>query len=1209
MKWLIKYRLILLACLATLLFAVTFQGIKYQDPIKLIHAFQKNFSEREGTLDRFIALQKDKIIHEGDYGSWKSYEKKEEPFLHIFKKDSLIFWNTNQLPVLQFKDVHFPSNGLIHLQNGWYYSKVCEHDDFTVVASFLIRNEYAYENEALTNEFARDLHFPMDVNISIEEQKDFAIYSSTKEFLFSLVPEVQQQLGEHESIILTLLLLGAIILWLLALYHASLRLPVLASWTILLFILILRFISLKYDWLAFMSDNLAFQPSLYASNELFPNFFEYLINCALLMFGALYVSSLLQKIKKGTKGGTVGLIIVLLSFGFWYLLIQLTNGLIENSSIPLLIDRLFSLNAYSILAIISIGALYYGYYRLTFTGIKLFFDSPLALTALAVVIFLSSVLFFIFEITNGSQILLSAIFPLIFLGLVTYQTYSHPQRINIGVSILYLLLFSSVTATNLSELSQRKEREERELFANQIASDKDLGIELEFTGLSEKLMQDPYLLKFVSSPKRMSLSDFEDAVERRFFSGQWERYELNFNLYDTLGSSLIADESQNFTFSEIQELTLKHGTVSEVNSSMYFIHDYTDQYSYIILQRLYLNGKAQNGILVCTLKSKKIPEEIGFPRLLISAKTNVFNSLENYSIARYHHGKLNTKYGLFNFPTNEGVIKSWKKHSGFVDKDGFNHYILYKSQDDLIVLSGKNYSYIELITSFSYLFCLYGLLLLPSFFNSRKSNSPFKKAFSLAAKIQLVLIGLVFVSLLGFGWGSGIFVRNQYNTYTVDVIREKLNSVNIELKSKLGTKKNLDLFEDGNYMEYLLRKFSRVFVTDINLYNTNGFMMASSRPKIYNMGLVSEQMNPSAFHAVSISSKSEFIHQENIGQLSYSSAYLPFYNNEGSLLGYVNLQHFGQQEDFEAQIQRFLVAIINVFMLLLAISIILAIFISGWVTAPLRLLQESFAGMTFGKYNQKINYKNDDEIGALVQNYNQKLEELEFAAEQIAKNERESAWREMAKQVAHEIKNPLTPMKLSIQQLQRVYDPENPNSADKLNKVATSLIEQIDALTKIANEFSNFAKMPHPNEIELDLKPLIESVIEVFRTEEDIEIFFETELDAVPLLADKDQMLRVLNNLIKNAIQSIPENKQGRVSISLTRKKENYLITISDNGSGIAESEQSKIFVPYFTTKTTGTGIGLAMVRQIIENHRGTITFETRIDEGTSFFIELPVKK
>jgi hypothetical protein len=378
MKLFSKYRLILLALLATLLFAVTFHGIKNPDRTAFIGSFQKSFSDREATLDRFIASQKDKIIHDGDYGSWGNFEVKEEPFLHIFKKDSLVYWNTNQLPVLQYKDVHFPADGLIHLQNGWYYSKVHEQDDYTVVASFLIRNEYAYENDALTNEFEHDLRLPLDVSISLEEQKEFAIYSTSNDFLFSLIPETQQLLSENESLILSLLLLGVIMLWLMTLFQAGQKLPVTGSWVVLLLLLVIRYISLQFNWLDFMSDNLAFQPSLYASNELFPNFFEYLINCAILLFGALYSASLLQKIKKRKTSGYIGLIVILLSFAFWYLLIQLTNGLIENSSIPLLIDRLFELNAYSILAILSIGALYYGFYRLTLTGIKLFFDSNLS---------------------------------------------------------------------------------------------------------------------------------------------------------------------------------------------------------------------------------------------------------------------------------------------------------------------------------------------------------------------------------------------------------------------------------------------------------------------------------------------------------------------------------------------------------------------------------------------------------------------------------------------------------------------------------------------------------------------------------------------------------------------------------------------------------------------------------------------------------------
>ena len=477
---------------------------------------------------------------------------------------------------------------------------------------------------------------------------------------------------------------------------------------------------------------------------------------------------------------------------------------------------------------------------------------------------------------------------------------------------------------------------------------------------------------------------------------------------------------------------------------------------------------------------------------------------------------------------------------------------------------------------------------------------------SLAVKIQLVLIGLVFMALLAFGWGSGIFVRDQYNRYTNDVIREKLASVELELKTKLGEKNHLSISTDGNYMEYLLQKFSRVFVTDINLYDPSGFLMASSRPKVFNMGLLSEQMNPSAFYSFHVRNKSEYVHDENIGELNYASAYMPFVNNEGKMLGYLNLQHFGQQKDFEFQIQGFLVAIVNVFMLLLAVSIVLAVFISNWLTAPLRLLQENFANIRFGKANTRISYDKEDEIGALVKDYNQKLDELEYTAQQLAQSERESAWREMAKQVAHEIKNPLTPMKLSIQQLLRVYDPNDPNSEKKLQKVAGSIIEQIDALTNIANEFSNFAKMPKPDEISLDLVPLLENVIEVFLQEINCKIEFKCTESSIMIHADKDQMVRTFNNLIKNAIQSIPEDRQGLIRITVLATGKKVRIEVADNGCGIPEDMRSKIFVPYFTTKSTGTGLGLAMVRQIIENHRGTIDFESTENVGTTIIIELP---
>jgi nitrogen fixation/metabolism regulation signal transduction histidine kinase len=375
---------------------------------------------------------------------------------------------------------------------------------------------------------------------------------------------------------------------------------------------------------------------------------------------------------------------------------------------------------------------------------------------------------------------------------------------------------------------------------------------------------------------------------------------------------------------------------------------------------------------------------------------------------------------------------------------------------------------------------------------------------------------------------------------------------------------------------------------------------------VFNIGLIGEQMNANAFNQLKIQNKSEYSHQENIGELNYISAYLPFFNSDGKLLAFVNLQHFGQQQELESQIQQFLVAIINVFMLLLAISIILAIVMSNWVTKPLRFLQTNLSLIQFGKKNQIIEYDKNDEIGVLIREYNKKLLELEQTAEQLAKSERESAWRDMAKQVAHEIKNPLTPMKLSIQQMMRVFEKENPAAKEKVDRLANSLIEQIDGLTRIANEFSNFAKMPSPLLEKVELVDIIKNVISIFE-QEAVVINFESSHNIIELQADKDQLIRAINNLLQNSIQAFDSKKDGVIKISIEVEDDFCKISIKDNGKGIPADRQNKVFVPYFTTKSTGTGIGLSITKQIIENHNGKIYFESQENKGTIFFVELPL--
>jgi two-component system nitrogen regulation sensor histidine kinase NtrY len=1204
-----KYYVLIAAVVCSITFGIYYFSVhSHGNSERAYQSFQHDFHAKQDLLDKELDFFKKSIAYKSVDEIWSQHDNRTPMNFHVYSDTTLVYWNTNQLPILRFAEIHFPEDGILHLQNGWYFAKTMIVEDYKVCGSFLIKQDYSYENGELVNAFSSDLELPFTASLSIDEEQGYQINMKDGSFAFSVVQDEVQLITRSESVLLFLLLITSIALWLAILIKVTRRLPVKFQFVVPLGIIALRYLSIQLEWFGFMEGTEVYTPSLYATDNLFPNFVEYAINVSVIVYIMHELRQVLSLLKKGRVGKFIAAGFFISSVAWWELLVHLLHGLIEDSSIPLIIDQLFELNIYSIFAIASVGFFIYGFYLFVRDSIVKCKELGWTAVHMAMIVFFGSCFFLFYEINEGNDLSFNGLFPALLYGLMVYLIYRFDGIKQLGAGLILLLLFSLITAANIADFNQKRERSERELYANQLATEKNIVTEAEYFQLSNEIKEDKFLQSFIGSPQAISLSTFQEGMERRLFNGYWERYEMSFSLFDADKKPLIEyRKDPDALYNELQSIIDKSGVPSELDPNIYFISDYSGQYSYIIKQPLTSEDTTATAVLFATLKSKKIPEEIGFPRLLISEQTNVLERLEAYSIAKYHNGRLVTKYGDFNYPSSHhAILPKTIKKEGYFDFGEFNHYALKMDGNDVVILSSKHFKAIDLITSFSYLFSFFGLLLLPLLFRFNASQST-RKTFSLAMKIQLVLISLVFLSLLAFGWGSGVFVSNQYNQYTDDVIREKLNSVQTEVRAKLGDFEELSIDENGNYVQYILQKFAKVFYTDINLYDNEGYLLGTSRPKVFNVGLLSEQMNPFAYQQMKFNQISEFVHDESIGELDYSSAYLPFYNKKGNRLGFINLQHFGQQREFENQIQKFMVAIINVFILLLAISIVLAIFISAWLTSPLRILQESFASVKFGKYNEQISYDREDEIGALVKDYNQKLLELEFAAQQLAKSERESAWREMAKQVAHEIKNPLTPMKLSVQQLLRVYDPDDPKSGEKLQKVANSMIEQIDALTNIANEFSSFAKMPNPLESRFDLVSLIRGVAEVFRGQGKVEFNIQVNPDEIFVLADKDQFVRVFNNLIKNAIQAIPADRAGKISIDITQKDKKVEVKITDNGVGIDPSKVGKIFVPYFTTKSTGTGLGLAMVKQIIENHQGTIDFETELGVGTTFEVVLPV--
>jgi nitrogen fixation/metabolism regulation signal transduction histidine kinase len=289
---------------------------------------------------------------------------------------------------------------------------------------------------------------------------------------------------------------------------------------------------------------------------------------------------------------------------------------------------------------------------------------------------------------------------------------------------------------------------------------------------------------------------------------------------------------------------------------------------------------------------------------------------------------------------------------------------------------------------------------------------------------------------------------------------------------------------------------------------------------------------------------------------------------------------------------------------MLVVAIVLAYFISRYVTRSIETIRLKIGQTGLLKKNEKILLKNaTKEIDSLVNSYNKMIDDLEDSAEKLAKNEREQAWQEMARQVAHEIKNPLTPMRLTVQSFQITNSLESKEEKDKLNDFCDTLIEQIDTMSSVATSFSDFATLPKTQLEKSDIVDTTKKVIEIF---EQNNISFTTSKESIVIKLDKEQWIRVMTNLIKNSIQAIPLDREANINVEITDSKNSVKVLVSDNGLGVLEENKEKIFEPQFTTKTDGMGLGLGIVKNIINSHRGKISYKYKKKKGTKFTISLP---
>jgi two-component system, NtrC family, nitrogen regulation sensor histidine kinase NtrY len=1215
--------LFLFVIFGALTFYLKIQKEKKQDYKKKAETFSNVLHNKETLLntlfDKALEYIKDTSGEKSfDYDYFRNFYDDNEIALIISQNDSAIFWSTNSVPVEDIRVDTLPVSQIVQLSNGWYEIKEKRYNNFLIRGAILIKNEYRYQNDYLVNGFQEDFNISGDCSIELVEG-EYNIFSIDSNLLCSLAfkktkdfPEGLEFLMFLSFILAYISSISFFVLFLQNIFKSfSKKNKIIWALIITIFICCIRYLTFHFKFPAFIYNLDAFGPKYYANSSFLPSLGDLFLHVFTFFLIVVFLFRSLRNVNlKSLNNKFLGSFIsyVLLCFVLlvFFEVFEIFKGLIINSNLIFDLNNIFGLEFYSISGFFLIAILLLSFFLIAYFLTEISYliikrNTLLFYSCLFTLAMLTS------GITNYYYFQTGWIYFILIVALLAFIVYylrKNKLRFSMQAISIYLVLLSFLSTYCYYEYSTYKEREKRKLLASQLSLDQDPIAEFLYVKLAENIEQDTLIKRILLEPNP-DQTKVTDVITKNYFNGYWSRYNLQLTLCQPGQILNIKPDDINVNCdSFFNDMVQGIGQPTSA-PDLFLLDNGTGRNSYVSKIAFYNNDSDSVPVTNCYLElnSKFVPSELGYPELLIDKDIKINRDLFNYSYAKYKNKELVLQFGKYYYGLSSENYKLTNNEYTFFEREGYDHLFYQPDAETGIIISKKSESLLYIIAPFSYIFvfycfCVFVFLMLLYFPLKRQEiNLNFK------TRVQISMVSVLILSFVIIGLTTLYYIISIYNKKNLDNISEKAHSVLIETENKIGDLQKVTP-DTKEYIAELLTKFQNVFFTDINFYTPDGMLVASSCPQVFDEGMISKRMDSKAFIELSKNKNTFYIHDEKIGNLNYLSAYVPFRNNDYVLTGYLNLPYFAKQSELKKEISTFFTAFINIIVMLTALAVIISLLVANYITRPLKFIMEKMGQIKLGGRNEIIEWKRKDEIGSLINEYNRMIDELSRSAELLARSERESAWREMAKQIAHEIKNPLTPMKLNVQQLQKSWDDKSSDWNERLNRFTQSMIEQIESLNKIASEFSDFAKMPKAINEMTDLVQLIENTVSLY-IDYKITINFEKpENTPCQIFVDKSQIIRVLNNLIKNSVQAV-EGKSGIINIKLIENKESYIIEIADNGTGISDEQKNKIFSPNFTTKTGGMGLGLAMVKSIIESYNGKIWFESEKGKGTTFFIEL----
>lgn len=782
----------------------------------------------------------------------------------------------------------------------------------------------------------------------------------------------------------------------------------------------------------------------------------------------------------------------------------------------------------------------------------------------------------------------------------SYSSFSRPFLLVFSlIFALYFCLMSSI-------MGFEKEKNRVMVWSNRLAVDRDLELELTLRSVENGIANDAFIASI--APMEGTGQLIYNRLIENYFVRMSQTYDVSIE---------CCGHNDQECLEKFRKL-MSSGEAIASNSRFVYIYDNNGRSSYA---GIFVYYSQQSGLvrMLVQLEAKSQRENKGYAAVFRKLSKN--GSLLNggvYSYGRFIEDRLVAFRGNYAYPmilseTLKDQIAS--ATNGYYKSNGYVHFINMVSSEEIILVSRKSETFGSYVMSFAILFfALYALLSILSV-SRRKRSTAFRTNF-FKSRINITISVILVTSMVVLTVFSITFVIKRNDNNMKNMMSSRLNTIqaliepncrNIERAQELGTHEFTHTLED----------VARMTNSDLSIFTTGGKAVFSTQPEVFDRMLVGYRLHQDAVFNICYRHQRFYIRKAVFADREFYMLYCPIFNANGKMLAILSTPYV-DDDNFRRDAFSHTVVLIVIFILLLVIGLYLS---SAFINRLFRPLQEMMQQLKSTSIDnlEKMNYSGNDEIATLVDSYNSMVEKLESSMKQVTQAERDKAWSEMARQVAHEIKNPLTPMQLEIQRLIRQKERGVENWDERFYKSSHIILEQIQILSETANEFSTFAKLYSEEPVSLDLDRVLQDQIMLREGNvNNVKLSYIGFKDAI-IEGPKPQLIRVVVNLLNNAIQAVEGNAPakdgspgGLVSVCLRKSTRDgyYDMVFEDNGPGVSEENIGKLFTPNFTTKSSGTGLGLAICKNILEKCGGEIVYQrSEILQGACFTVRLPAQK